>query len=191
MYTCFYRWASDRIDQNGVVAMVTNRSFIDSRTFDGFRKSIQQEFSYGYIIDTKSDVRANPKIAGTSHNVFGIQTGVAIMFLIKKQRIEGECQLFYVSLKDDWRKEKKLEWLRNHSFEKIDFERISPDKKQNWINQTDNDFDELLPLVDKDVKAGRGEGAIFKFFQVALKASGMNGFMIFLKTILLKRCAIL
>lgn len=83
MYARFYRWSMDRIDKNGIIAFVTNRSFIDSRTFDGFRKVVEDEFDYVYIVDTRSDVRANPKIAGTSHNVFGIQTGVAIMFLVK------------------------------------------------------------------------------------------------------------
>ena len=83
MYSRFFRWASDRLDKNGIIAFITNRSFIDSRTFDGFRKSISEEFDYIYIVDTKSDVRANPKIAGTTHNVFGIQTGVAVMFLVK------------------------------------------------------------------------------------------------------------
>jgi predicted helicase len=83
MYSRFYRWAMDRLDQKGIIAFITNRSFIDSRTFDGFRKSVQEDFDYCYIVDLKSDVRANPKIAGTTHNVFGIQTGVAIMFLVK------------------------------------------------------------------------------------------------------------
>ena len=83
MYARFYRWATDRVDKNGIIAMITNRSFIDSRTFDGFRKCVQEEFDYVYIVDTRSDVRANPKIAGTTHNVFGIQTGVAVMFLVK------------------------------------------------------------------------------------------------------------
>ena len=50
--------------------------------FDGFRKIVEDEFDYVYIVDLRSDVRANPKIAGTTHNVFGIQTGVAIMFLV-------------------------------------------------------------------------------------------------------------
>ncbi len=86
MYARFYRWAMDRIDKNGIIAMITNRSFIDSRTFDGFRKCVQQDFDYVYIVDTKSDVRANPKIAGTTHNVFGIQTGVAIMFLVRIEK---------------------------------------------------------------------------------------------------------
>jgi hypothetical protein len=37
------------------------------------------------VVDTKSDVRANPKISGTGHNVFGIQTGVAVMFLVRQR----------------------------------------------------------------------------------------------------------
>ena len=86
MYARFYRWSMDRIDKNGIIAFITNRSFIDSRTFDGFRKSVEDEFDYVYIVDLRSDVRANPKIAGTTHNVFGIQTGVAIMFLVKVEK---------------------------------------------------------------------------------------------------------
>ena len=39
MYARFFRWASDRVDENGIIAFVTNRSFIDSRTFDGFPKN--------------------------------------------------------------------------------------------------------------------------------------------------------
>jgi predicted helicase len=33
MYARFFRWASDRLDENGILALITNRSFIDSRTF--------------------------------------------------------------------------------------------------------------------------------------------------------------
>lgn len=86
MYTRFYRWATDRLGQNGIIAFITNRSFIDSKTFDGFRKHLEQEFDYIYIVDTRSDVRSNPKISGTKHNVFGIQTGVAIVFLVKARK---------------------------------------------------------------------------------------------------------
>ncbi len=84
MYARFLRWASDRLQENGVISFVINRSFIDSRTFDGFRKSLASEFDFVYIVDTQSDVRKNPKLSGIKHNVFGIQTGVAVLFLVKK-----------------------------------------------------------------------------------------------------------
>jgi predicted helicase len=41
IYVRFFRWASDRLAENGILALVTNRSYLDSNTFDGFRKSLQ------------------------------------------------------------------------------------------------------------------------------------------------------
>jgi predicted helicase len=166
MYSRFYRWASDRLDKNGILTFITNRSFIDSRTFDGFRKCIFEDFSACYIIDTKSDVRANLKIAGTTHNVFGIQTGVAIMFLVKKEKAQRGCKIEYVALDDFWRKEEKLAWLKNQKIENIHFQEITPDKNNNWINLVDNDFDSLLPLADKNVKLGKSKEAVFGLFSL-------------------------
>ena len=170
MYARFYRWAFDRLDSNGIVAFITNRSFIDSRTFDGFRKIIQDEFDYAYIIDTKSDVRANPKIAGTTHNIFGIQTGVAIMLLVKKFSKEKKklCTIYYATMQDEWRKEEKLQWLSENPLQQIAFTHIQPDKNNNWINIADNDFDSLLPLADKAVKGGKSKKALFELFSLGI-----------------------
>ena len=68
------------LDDDGIVAFITNRVYIDGWQDDGFRKVVSEEFSDVYILDLGSDVRRNPKISGTTHNVFGIQTGVAIGF---------------------------------------------------------------------------------------------------------------
>jgi predicted helicase len=158
MYSRFYRWAMDRLNDNGIIAFITNRSFIESRTFDGFRKIIQQDYDHAYIIDTKSDVRANPKIAGTTHNVFGIQAGVAVLFLVKSthRQIKTEpCKIEYVAMDDFWKKEEKLTWFA---------ENIQPDKSSNWINNSDNDWDTLIPSCDKTVKNTASQNAIFKLF---------------------------
>lgn len=181
MYARFYRWASDRIkrdDGGGILAFVTNRSFIDSRTFDGFRKSVANEYDYIYIMDTRSDVRANPKISGTGHNVFGIQTGVAIAFFIKTKtpiHKKETCQIFYHTLQDETRRLDKLEWLRNNPLKTIDFERIVPDEKGNWLNITDNDFEDLLPLASKDVKGNKQgvefDKAVFKLFSTGISTN--------------------
>ena len=148
MYARFYRWAMDRVDKNGIVAYITNRSFIDSRTFDGFRKIVEDNFQYAYIIDTKSDVRANPKIAGTTHNVFGIQTGVAVLFLVRKEKANtAKCEINYVALEENLLKEVKLDWFKNNPMQRIPFKPITPSKKHNWINLANNDFEELLLLA--------------------------------------------
>jgi len=168
MYARFYRWAMDRLDKNGIIAFITNRSFIDSRTFDGFRKCVEQDFSNCYIIDTRSDVRVNPKIAGTTHNVFGIQTGVAVMFLVKKENQDTKCRIEYIDMPDEWRKEEKWAWFKNNRLETIPFKRVEPDKKSNWINLADSDFESLVPIAGKEVKSGRSSEGIFELFSLGL-----------------------
>ncbi|MEK7397967.1 MAG: type ISP restriction/modification enzyme, partial [Candidatus Poribacteria bacterium] len=163
-YVRFLRWASDRIDHNGIISLITNRSYIDSMAFDGFRKCVEKEFSDIYIIDTRSDVRANPKISGTKYNVFGIQTGVAIIFLVKKADQQGSAKISYSTLQDEQTRKEKLGWFNSTRFKDIAFEPIRPDEKSNWLDLTDNDFDELIPLIDKQAKSGLSEKAIFKLF---------------------------
>jgi predicted helicase len=166
MYARFFRWASDRIDENGVVAFVTNRSFIDSRTFDGFRKIVSDEFNEISIIDLGGDVRADPRLSGPKNNVFAIQTGVAISFFIKRAKTKG-CRIFYARRPQLETAEEKIAFLANNKFAEIKFEDIKPDKNHNWINQTDNDFDTLLALADEETKATKSisqEQAIFKLY---------------------------
>ncbi len=58
----------------------------------------------------------------------------------------------------------KLQWLSESQIELLDFDLVSPDKHHNWINQNENAWEELISLVDKDVKSGKNENAIFKLF---------------------------
>lgn len=171
MYVRFFRWASDRLAENGVLALISNRSYLDSLTFDGFRKAATTEFNELWIVDLGGDVRENPKLSGTTHNVFGIQTGVAISFLVKRHRAQG-CRIFYARRPELETAEEKLAFLGTTKLETIDREEIKPDLKNNWINLTHNDFDSLLPLIDKTTKATkskRSERAIFKLFSAGVK----------------------
>ena len=126
MYARFLRWASDRIDENGVVAFITNNSFLDSRTFDGFRKVVADEFSHIYVVDLGGNVRDNPKLSGTTHNVFGIQAGVAIVFLVKKQAEPGPCRIFYARRPEMELARDKLQFLRTTKFSEVQFEAHPP-----------------------------------------------------------------
>ncbi len=174
MYARFFRWASDRLSENGVLAFVTNRSFIESRTFDGFRKTVAHEFSDIYVVDLGGDVRANPKLSGTKHNVFGIQTGVAISFMVKRvsgSKDKKSARVFYVRRPEMETAEEKLGFLANHPMSSLSFDEVQPDKASNWVNLTNNDFESLLPLASKDTKAAKTAGkerAIFKLFSLGV-----------------------
>jgi predicted helicase len=170
MYARFFRWASDRLHDDGVLALVTNRSFIDSRTFDGFRRSVEHEFNEIYVIDLGGDVRANPKLSGTKNNVFGIQTGVAISFMVKRRRHKG-CMIFYARRPEFETAAEKLSFLGSSKLSMLKFERIDPDKKGNWINLSENNWEALVPIADKKAKAAKSAGqeqAIFRLFSFGL-----------------------
>lgn len=172
MYARFFRWSFDRMHDDGVIAFITNRSFIDSRTFDGFRRFVAQEFSEVYVVDLGGDVRANPKLSGSKHNVFGIQTGVAIAFMVKRRGKAGQgCRINYVRRPEFDTAEEKLAWLGSNPASRVAFERIEADPQGNWLNQTENDWDSLVPVGDKPTKAAKSkvqERAIFKLFSMGV-----------------------
>jgi predicted helicase len=141
------RWASDRIIANGegIVAFVTNNAFLDSLACD--------------VIDLGGNVRKNPKLSGTTHNVFGIQVGVSINFFILRPRknpsTKRGAEIFYHAVPGDWRRTQKYDWLEKigdlEKVNKKDWLKITPDRKHNWL-QTGlrEEFDQFLPLGDRE-----------------------------------------
>ena len=171
MYKRFIRWASDRLADDGIVAFITNRAYLDTRQDDGFRQLAAKEFSDLYILDLGSDVRRNPKISGTTHNVFGIQTGVAIGFFVRETARLGGCGIHYASREDAELAVEKLEYLRGASLKDIAFEPITPDDKSNWLNQSGSDFDTLLPLADRQTKLAKtvsDEQSVFGLYSMGV-----------------------
>lgn len=188
MYTRFYRWAMDRLDQSGIIAFVTTRGFIDKPAFDGFRKIVEEDFDNVYILDMRGEAKPNTKMAKAKHDIFNIQTGIAIMFLIRckntsidnRQELASSpknhdhskprCNIYYASLQDEWRKEQKLKWLKENKIQDIAFESIIPNQKYQWINIAETDPEKVIPLIDKDVKEGKSEKAIFKLFTSGIRS---------------------
>jgi predicted helicase len=84
-YVKAIRWASDRLGAEGVVAFVTNSGFLDAVATDGMRKHLARDFESIFILDLGGNVRKNPKLSGTTHNVFGIQIGVSINLLVRSR----------------------------------------------------------------------------------------------------------
>ena len=171
MYKRFIRWASDRLADDGIVAFITNRAYLDTRQDDGFRQFAAKEFSDLYILDLGSDVRRNPKISGTTHNVFGIQTGVAIGFFVRETARLGDCGIHYASREDAELAVEKLRYLRDANLKDIAFEPITPDDKSNWLNQSDSDFDTLLPLADRQTKLAKtasDERSVFGLYSMGV-----------------------
>ncbi len=162
MYARFYRWASDRVSDEGVIAFVTNRSFIFSRTFDGFRKHIARDFQEIWLVDLGGDVRANPKLSGTTHNVFGIQTGVAIAFMVRTKSAQTSG-IQYVRRPEIERAEDKLSWLGTAVLGALQSWKVEPNAKGDWLDLGSDDFDNLLPLAPRSaIRVGNRNAQVFQ-----------------------------
>jgi predicted helicase len=135
-YVKAFRWATDRIGEEGVIAFVSNSSFVHDHSMDGMRAYLEQEFDRVFVLDLGGNVRKNPKLSGTTHNVFGIQVGVSINILIRSQLTGPRvaAQIFYASTGETWRKEQKCEFLNQvQDFRQISWRSITPDERHQWL----------------------------------------------------------
>lgn len=167
MFVRFVRWATDRLPDRGIVAFITNRSFIDKLNFDGFRKTLAKDFSDIWVVDLGGDWKEQGIAAGG--NVFGIGTGVAISLLVKDPATPTSSIRYAFSSQSS--RDDKLAWLDTTSISSLEFERIAPNEKGYWLDTETNGFEALLPLVSKVVKQTKRkseERAIFKTFSLGV-----------------------
>jgi len=153
-YVKAFRWASDRITDEGVICLVSNNSFIHDKSFDGMRKHLQQDFSAIYCLDLGGNVRKNPKLSGTTHNVFGILVGVSINILIKRKN-QDKFNIYYASVDEFCKKEEKYNFLNtNSNYQNIEWMEIKPDTKNTWLTKgLQSDYDEFIEIASQDAKA--------------------------------------
>jgi predicted helicase len=153
-YIRFFRWATDRLDgRDGIICFVSNDSFIDQIAFGGMRKHLLSDFTQIYHLDLHGNVRKNPKLSGTTHNVFGIQVGVGITVAIRKTQ-DKASRLHYYRVPESWRKESKLLFLtEKKNISNIDWQELFPDSQFTWITEgIKQEFAAFLPLGAKDAQ---------------------------------------
>jgi predicted helicase len=176
-YVKAIRYAADRIGNSGIVCFVNNNSFVTEKTFDGMRRELANDFDLIYVLDLGGNVRKNPKLSGTTHNVFGIQVGVSINLFIrlpKEKDTKRQAKIYYHSVGEEWRKEQKYEFLgRTGSVAAVKWKTLSPDKKNNWItHDTDEEFDSFIPIGSRAAKAKGGTDlAIFKTYSLGVSTN--------------------
>ena len=90
-YVKFIRFAHDRVARtgHGIVAFITNHGWIDNPTFRGMRAQLMADFDDIYVIDLHGNSKKKErtpealKAFGEDKNVFDIEQGVSITFLVK------------------------------------------------------------------------------------------------------------
>jgi predicted helicase len=120
---------------------------------------LHQDFERVDHIDLHGNVRRNPKLSGTTHNVFGIQVGVGITLAVKKNgAVRG---LRYHRVPELWRKREKLDFLAKG---KVPWQTLKPDAKYTWLVPEHADeyrgflpIEEMFDLHSVGVKTNRDD----------------------------------
>lgn len=169
-----FRWASDRVKDQGIICFVTNGSWIDSNTADGFRKTLDKDFSQVFVFN----LRGNARTMGEQRrleagNVFGegSRTPVAITLLVRNPKHKGPAEIFYHDIGDNLSREEKLKVVAKFGdIDEIPWTRLIPNESGDWINQRDETYSTFIALGDRDTKERESE-AIFRTFSAGINSA--------------------
>ena len=130
-YVKFIRAAQDRIERtgSGVVAFITNHQFLDAVTFRGMRSSLMDTFDELYFLNLHGNLRTgSPSLnGGRDENVFDVQAGVCVSFMVKLPQATGKCTVQYADMLGS----------RRHKFNIL--------AKSSWAKHTWRDLEAAAP----------------------------------------------
>ncbi len=159
-YLRAFKWASERIGEEGVIGFVTNGGYIDGNATDGFRKSLESEFSKIYIFHLRGDQRtAGERSKREGGQIFGSgsRAPIAISILIKKKNNEEKSKIYLHDIGDYLDRAQKLAKIALYKSikgikQKSEFLLIEPDEENDWVNQIDKSFKQFPVLGNKKDK---------------------------------------
>ena len=176
-YKLALRWASDRIKEQGIVAFVTNGSWIDGNVDAGIRACLAEEFSSIYVLNLRGNARTSgERRRSEGDNVFGLgsRAPVAITILVKNPNAMHDCcRIHYRDIGDYLNRDQKLEELQEK--ESIsgftDWQEITPDDHHDWIGQRNPMYARFYSLGSKDAKAGTADDTIFRLYSQGVQST--------------------
>ena len=149
-YIRAFRWASDRIGNEGVICFVTNGYWIDSNTADGFRHVLEDEFTSIHVYNLRGNQRTSGELSRREGGkIFGSgsRTPAAITLLVKKAGHTGKARIFYHDIGDYLTREQKLAAIaKAHDYKGLAWELLVPNEHNDWLNQRDESFSNFVPL---------------------------------------------
>ena len=147
-YIRAFRWASDRIGDEGVIGFVTNAGWVDGNATDGFRECLAEEFTKTYLFHLRGNARTSGELRRKEKgNVFGegTRTPIVITILVKNKKSIERGKIYFHDIGDYLDQKQKLAKISQYqsisgirSSDK--FNSIQPDEDSDWINQGDKSF---------------------------------------------------
>jgi predicted helicase len=139
-YIKFIRFGQHFIEKNGsgILAYISNNSFIDGIIHRQMRKNLLETFDSIYILDLHGNAKKKETdIDGsTDQNVFDIMQGVSINLFVKKNKKKSSKQLAQVYSFDLFgKREFKYDFLNSKKLNDIKWSKINPDTQNYFFVQ--------------------------------------------------------
>lgn len=154
-YVKFMRFAQWRIEQTGygVLAFITNHSWLDNPTFLDMRASLLRTFDALYVLDLHGNAKKKETApdGGDDKNVFDIQQGVAISLFVRRDANSAGTDVVHHA--DLWgERASKYHWLAAHDVYSTPWRTIRPTAPRNLFVPQDEallaEYEEGWPIVD-------------------------------------------
>lgn len=150
-YVKAFRWAADRLKEQGIIGFVTNGAYLNTNSADGLRAGLYEEFNHLYIFNLRGDQRTiGEKSRQEGGKIFGSgsRTPVAISILVKDGSDSHE--IHYHDIGDYLSQKDKLNIISDFGeISAIDWQEITPDNNNDWLNQRDPNYQKYACLVDE------------------------------------------
>ena len=154
-YVRAIRWASTRLansPRGGVIGYVTNGGWLDGNAASGIRDTLTREFHHVYVYNLRGNQRTSGELSRREGGkVFGSgsRAAVAITLLVKQSGPvpAGGGTIAYHDIGDYLSREEKLAAVAEANVDTLPWQRITPNKHHDWLNQRDARYGQLVPLA--------------------------------------------
>ncbi|MCL6218998.1 DEAD/DEAH box helicase [Zunongwangia pacifica] len=157
-YIKAFRWSTDRLDpeNGGVIAFVSNGSWLDGNSTSGFRKSVEKEFSSIWVFNLRGNQRTSGELSRKEGGkIFGSgsRTPITITLLVKKPKTKTKKAIIhYHDIGDYLSREEKLDIIHKfHSINNADlkWKQLKPNEHGDWLNQRNDLFETFIEIGSK------------------------------------------
>ena len=184
-YVKFIRFGQWRIDRtgSGILAFITNHSYLDNPTFRGMRQSLMNSFTDIYILDLHGNAKKKEVSPDGSRdqNVFDIQQGVSIGIFIKEPGKETPAKVHHAELWGDRRA--KYQHLNESSVDQIHWQVFTPHSPTYLFSPQNIDLlgeynsgwkiTDIMPVYSSCMNSARNSLVVdFDGYQLKLKKLG-------------------
>lgn len=182
-YIKAFRWSSDKLDENGgIISFISNGAWLDGNSTDGFRKSLEKEFTSIYVFNLRGNQRTSGELSRKEGGkIFGSgsRTPIAITLLVKNPSVkkdlaqsgaEGKATIYYHDIGDYLSQSEKLNIVREFGSvanEKMEWKILTPNEHGDWIAQRNESFDSFIP-IEPEKKFNLNTNTFFNTYAIGI-----------------------